>query len=114
MTTTIKGDNGLEYEVRGPKPVEQKLDETWFLWLSNDAQLKELMEDEVAVGTSINASWEDIEENLIEILTDRVEFLLEENTVGLVADLCGVARGYTDWRHLTRRLCRQFGIEVSE
>lgn len=99
MEEFVTGTEGQRYRDFTTKPIQQSLEETWFLWLSDDAGLKGLM---------LEAS---DEQETVEAVKSMVDGYLSMVEDGFIRDLCQRCQDYTDWQRLTRRLCDIFGIE---
>lgn len=107
----VKGDNGIVYEQWGTKPVEQALDEKWFLWLSADADLKNYIVSPTDGGpVTLDEATETVRQFAVEMVRPGEEY--EGDNAGIVSDVLQICLDYTDWRHLAQRLCNNFGIEV--
>lgn len=99
---TVKGTEGQVYRVFHARPIQQSLEQVWFLWLSDDVGLK-------AALLEIDRRTGDAGDQAIEVVKDYVDDRML-NTDGFIRDLCQRCQDYTDWQHLTRRLCDHFGI----
>lgn len=107
----VKGFGNEEtYLVHTATPIQQTLDDKFFEWLSGK-YIKEIGEEiQMRMETLVVDGTIEIT-TAVEVVQDFVGDLLA-NADAMQREFCQVCENYTDWTHLTRRLCENFGLAI--
>lgn len=106
-----------KYSIHATKCIEQSLEETWFLWLSDNKEVEEVLSSAITLTEATDLLFHMCRGGLKiveeEYATARKQIELFPPS-GLFIDLLRKSLDYTDWRRLAKRLCETFNIHVKD
>lgn len=109
---TVKGDNDVQFFVRATKPVEQVLDEKWFLWYSDDPELKWMLQEKRK--RTVRLTVLDAAEVIKDFITQELYLMGDTPYQGIHNDILQMSLDFTDWEHLSVRLCNTFDVKIDK
>ena len=107
---TVQGDNDVTFFVRATKPVEQVLDEKWFLWYSDDPELKWILQEKHK--RTVRFTVLDAVETIKDFITNELYLMGDTPYQGIHNDILQMSLDFTDWEHLADRLCANFDVPL--